>query len=71
MVESLIDKEPIDTGLIYKLLASRTGKPPSDEFEYWYEWFVDEATNETDSDKDTIKWLNDFKCKFDKLMGRI
>lgn len=71
MVESLMDEEPIDTSLIYKLLASRTGKPHINKFEYWYKWFVDEATNETALDKNTIKWLNDFRCKFKKFMGRI
>lgn len=37
MVKSLVDDEPIDTRLISKLLASRTGKLPINKIEYWYE----------------------------------
>ena len=68
MVESLIDEEPIDTRSIYKLLVLRTGKSFGNKFECWYEWFIDEATNETASEKHTLKWLHDFKYDFEKLM---
>jgi len=68
MVESLIDEEPIDTESIYKLLASRTGKSFGNKFECWYEWFIDEATNEESSEKHTLEWLHDFKYEFEKLM---
>lgn len=68
MVESLVDEEPVDTRLICKLLASRTGKLPINKFEYWYEWFIDEATLEKTSDKNILKKLYDFKCNYDKPM---
>jgi len=68
MVESLVDEEPVDTKFIYQLLASRTGKSFGNKFEYWYEWFIDGSTNETASEKHTLKWLHDFKYEFEKLM---
>ena len=68
MVESLVGEEPIDTESIYKLLISRTGKSFGNKFECWYEWFIDEATNEKASDKHTLKWLHDFKYEFENLM---
>lgn len=68
MVESLVDEEPIDTNLIYQLLASRTGKSLGNEFEYWYKWFIDGSTNETASEKHILKWLHDFRYEFKKLM---
>ena len=70
MVESLVDEEPVDTKFICQLLASRTGKSFSNKFEYWYEWFIDESTNETASEKYALKWLHDFKYEFEKLMQR-
>jgi hypothetical protein len=68
MVKSLVDEEPIDTEFMYKLLASRTGNSFGNKFEFWYEWFIDRTTNETDSEKHTLKWLHDFKHEFEKLM---
>ena len=68
MVKSLVDEEPVDTKFICQLLSSRTGKSFSNEFEYWYEWFIDGSTNETSSEKNALKWLYDFKHEFEKLM---
>jgi len=68
MVESLVDEEPVDIKFIYQLLASRTGKSFGNKFEYWYEWFIDEATLEKTSDKNLLKKLHDFKCNYDKPM---
>ena len=68
MVKSLVDEEPVDTRLICKLLASRTGRLPINKLEYWYEWFIDEATLEKTTDKNLLKKLHDFKCNYDKPM---
>lgn len=67
MVESLVNEEPIDTELVYKLLTFRTGNLFGNKFEYWYEWFIDETTNETASEKHILKWLHDFKHEFEDL----
>ena len=55
MVKSLVDEEPVNTRLICKLLASRTGRLPINKLEYWYEWFIDEATLEKTSNKNLLK----------------
>lgn len=68
MIESLIDEEPIDIEFIYKILSSRTGKSFGNKFEFWYQWFLDESTNASASEKHSLKWLHDFKHDFEKLM---
>lgn len=71
MVKSLVDDELIDTRLIWELLASRAGRLPINKLEYWYEWFIDEATFEKTSDKNLLIRLHDFKCNYVKPMWNI
>lgn len=71
IVEFLANDEPIDTMAIGEVLASRTGRAPNTDFEIWYAWFVDANSRESDSDKEILRNLREFKSKFDEIVQRI
>ncbi len=71
IVPSLAEEEPIDVDLIVGVLASRTEKSGRRSFEDWYTWFLSDASGETDSDKEILENLAEFKSKFDDIVERI
>ena len=71
IVESLLDEEPIDVIETAKTLAARTGRTVDTSFLKWYEWYLGEDSGESDSDKDILRSLAEFKAQFDDIVKRI